>query len=218
MPIKIHKLDISPPARIAMMACEIHGVSAEMIDVKLEEGEHKTPQFLKLNPLHTIPVLEDGNFVLHDSQAILIYLTEVYAKDDSWYPKDVKQRALVNQKLFFNDSTLFKRLRDITYYVIVEGVKDVRQRLYDDVEEAYGFLEEFLSRTKFLAADHMTIADVAAIASVTSLMVIHPHDGKKYPKTVAWVREMEKQPFCKKYNAPGTAILDKVFHDKLKNN
>ncbi|XP_052753157.1 glutathione S-transferase 1-like isoform X2 [Galleria mellonella] len=211
MPIKIYKMDLSPPARSVMMACEVHGITAEMIDVNLIEQEHKTPQYLKMNPLHTVPVLEDGDLIISDR-----YVADVYGKDDSLYPKDIKQRAMVNQKLFFSNSTLFHRLRNITYYVLIEGMKIVPQRLYDDIEEAYGFLEEFLSRSKFLAGDHMTIADIAAISTVTSLLYVHPHDSKKYPKTVAWIKEMEKQPFCQKYNAPGSALLGKLFNEKIK--
>ncbi|XP_059048426.1 glutathione S-transferase 1-like [Achroia grisella] len=216
MPIKIYKVDLSPPARAAMMACEVNGVTAEMVDVDLGNGEQKTPKYLKMNPLHTVPVLEDGDLIITDSNAILIYLTEVYGKDETLYPKDPKQRAMVNQKLFFSGSILFNRLRNVTYYVIIEGMRVIPQRLYDEIEEAYGFLEEFLSRSKFLAADHMTIADIAAIANVTALRLILHHDEKKYPKTVSWIKEMEKQPFCKKYNAPGNVMLGKVFNEKLK--
>ncbi|KAJ8732162.1 hypothetical protein PYW08_014892 [Mythimna loreyi] len=218
MVIKLYGVDLSPPVRAAMMAFEIFNVPFEKIIVNLVANEHKTPEYLKKNPLHSVPVMEDGDFILHDSHAILAYLADVYGKDDSWYPKEVKKRALVNQKLFFDTAILFPRLRNVTYSIVMEGKKTIEQKLLDDIEEAYGFFEAFLSQTTYLAADHVTIADVAALANMTTLEFILPVDEKKYPKITRWLTNGKNTPYCKKQNEPGAVQLDEIVKKSTSSN
>ncbi|XP_073951121.1 glutathione S-transferase 1-like [Choristoneura fumiferana] len=214
MVVKLYKNDVSPVARACMMACDLLNVQAEMIDVDVFKGEHLAPEFVKKNPLHAVPVLEDGDLVLHDSHAILMYLAEKYDKNGSLYPKDMKQRALVNQKLFFSISFVYMRLRDITGPLIFEGEKPSEKR-FKAIDETYGFLEEFLSRTKYLAGDSMTIADISAFASGVALGFLVELDGQKYPKLHAWMTTMKQMPVSQKFNAPGHSAYEKFIKKLL---
>lgn len=65
---------------------------------------------IQINFQHVVPTLVDGDFVLWESRAINTYLVSAYAKDDSLYPKDLKKRAIVDQRLYF-DASLFEKLR-----------------------------------------------------------------------------------------------------------
>nr|AIL29313.1 glutathione S-transferase epsilon 4 [Cnaphalocrocis medinalis] len=207
MPAKLYKMDLSPPARAAMLACEIFNVPVELVDTNLMAGEHLKPEFLKMNPCHTIPVLVDGDITLHDSHAIIMYLADTYGNNSALYPKDVKQRALVNQKLFFNSSVLFTRLRNVTIPAFKEGVKGLDDKKRTDIEEAYKYLEAFLSGTKYLAGNTITIADIAALTTIGGLSYIVPLDGDKYPKLKAWFEELENKPYSQKVNAGGAKAL-----------
>lgn len=60
-------------------------------------------------PQHTIPLLDDDGFYLADSHAINAYLVQKYGKDDSLYPKNLKERAKVDERLHFDNGTLFSR-------------------------------------------------------------------------------------------------------------
>lgn len=60
--------------------------------------------------MQTVPLLDDDGYILSDSHAISAYLAEKYAKDDSLYPKDIKKRGKVNEKLHFDNGILFQRL------------------------------------------------------------------------------------------------------------
>lgn len=206
-------MDFSPPSRSCMMACGIFGVPFEKIPVNLFKSEHLTPEFLEKNPLHTIPVLEDGDFILYDSHAIMAYLADTYGNDESWYPKDTKKRALVNQKLFFNTAIIYRRLRNITYYVFQRGRKTLEQDWLDDIAEGYSFLEAFLLKTKYIAGDHVTIADVAILSHLATLEYILPVDATKYPNTSAWFENLKTTSYAKKYNEEGA----KALYDLLKN-
>lgn len=92
------------------MLAKALGVQLNLKALNLQAKEHLTPEFLKLNPQHTIPTLVDNNFAIWESRAILGYLVEKYAKNDSLYPKDPQKRAVVNQRLYFDMGTLYQRL------------------------------------------------------------------------------------------------------------
>jgi len=71
--------------------------------------DHLKPDFLKLNPAHQVPVLVDDDLVLAESRAIMMYLMNSRQPDSTLYPKDPKQRALVDQRLFYDATVVFER-------------------------------------------------------------------------------------------------------------
>ena len=82
------------------------------------KGEHLTPEFLKLNPMHTTPTVVDGELVMSESRAIACYLANKYAKDDSFYPRDPVKRLHIDQKLYFETGTVHKAYTDILYHML----------------------------------------------------------------------------------------------------
>ncbi|XP_047336458.1 glutathione S-transferase 2-like [Impatiens glandulifera] len=74
-------------------ALNLKGLSYEYKSVNLTKGEQFNPEFEKLNPLHFVPVLVDGDIVVSDSLAILLYLEEKYPQIPL-LPSDPKLRAL----------------------------------------------------------------------------------------------------------------------------
>lgn len=76
--------------------------------------EQLKEDFIRINPQHTVPTLDDDGFILTESRAIALYLVEKYFPDGhSLYPKDMNQRALINQRLQFDCGTLYPRIRTI---------------------------------------------------------------------------------------------------------
>ncbi len=75
--------------------------------VSIPKGEQMKPEFLKLNPQHTIPVYKEGDLVLNESRAILAYLATVH-RDEELYPRDPKVRAMVDCRLYFDQGLLQK--------------------------------------------------------------------------------------------------------------
>lgn len=80
--------------------------------------EQLKEDFIKINPQHTLPTLDDNGFILTESRAIAVYLVEKYFPDGHpLYPKDVKQRALINQRLQFDCGTLYPRIKAIQVHI-----------------------------------------------------------------------------------------------------
>ncbi len=93
------------------MTLEILKVPYECKIVNMFAGETRAPEFLKLNPQHTVPVYKDGDLVLNESRAILTYLATTHG-GGQLYPADPKVRAKVDCRLYF-DAGFFNKTRDI---------------------------------------------------------------------------------------------------------
>ena len=88
--LKLYDYKISGNCYKARLMLWLLKLKHEIIPVALEKGEHKSPKYLKLNPFGQVPVLVDGDIIVRDSQAILIYLAQQYNTDD-WLPNGYLQ-------------------------------------------------------------------------------------------------------------------------------
>ena len=107
-PIDVHGMPASAPCRIVNMTAECLGVEYNFKLLDLMAGDHMKPEFLAINPMHNIPTMVDGDFVMNESRAIAAYLVNKYGKDDQLYPKDADVRARVDQKLYFDMGVFYK--------------------------------------------------------------------------------------------------------------
>ena len=115
MPVDLYYISLSPPCRAVMMTAYLAGVDTNLKMLNLMAGEQMKPEFLKMNPMHKVPTIDDDGFYVTESQAICAYLVSKYAKNDSLYPTDPHRRALVDKMMNFDASTFFPNLRD--FYV-----------------------------------------------------------------------------------------------------
>lgn len=114
MSVDLYYLSLSPPCRAVMMTAYMAGVDVNLKVVNMLAGDHLKPEFLKINPLHQVPVLVDGDFILNESRAISAYLVNQYGqKVRHLYPDDPQTRAAVDELLYFDQSVLFINFRDL---------------------------------------------------------------------------------------------------------
>lgn len=82
--------------------------------MNLFEKEQLNDEFLKVNPQHTVPVLVDGDYILSESRAIATYLAEkTYPNGHSLYPLDAKKRGIINNRLHYDATVVYPRIRAI---------------------------------------------------------------------------------------------------------
>lgn len=103
----------SPPSRACLMLARYLQLDIEVKSVNLAAGENRTEEFLKLNPVHKIPVLDDDGFVVTESRAILAYLVNSTDADSTLYPAEAKARAMVDQRLYYDATVVFDKIVDL---------------------------------------------------------------------------------------------------------
>lgn len=97
MSISLHDYELSGNCFKVRQMLAWLGIGYERVPVDFFPGrEHKSAAFLaNVNPLGQVPVIQDGDFLLRDAQAILVYLASRYDKDARWYPEDPRRRGEV---------------------------------------------------------------------------------------------------------------------------
>lgn len=99
--------------------------------------------------------------------------------------------------------------------VIYGGEKIIPQVRIDRVKEDYGLLEKFLQGKKWVAGDHVTVADFSIVSSITTMDVVVSIQGAQFPNIAAWIERMEKLPYYDQ-NKTGLDQIRKVIEDNLK--
>ncbi|RWS25160.1 uncharacterized protein B4U80_03850 [Leptotrombidium deliense] len=159
--------------------------------IKLWEGEHLKPEFEKLNPQKLVPTVVDDGFALGESRAIMQYLCNQYAPENAIYPKCPKKRAVVDRMLNFD----FGLLKSIWDWMGPQGLerKPPNAELEKEfVKQLTVLNEHFLKNQKYVAANHLTIADFTILISVTLLYALD-YDLSKYANIQSWLSQLEKE-------------------------
>jgi glutathione S-transferase len=139
------------------------GVDFQSITVNLLTGQHREPGFLKVNPAGKIPVLIDGDFVLTESVAIVLYLAEKYP-EKGLIPKDLQQRAEVNRWMLFTATELEQPLWRISrhtamYPKALRLPGEVSLARQDFVEMA-AIMEAHMRGRPYAVGDEFSVADI----------------------------------------------------------
>ncbi len=167
-------------------------IDYDEIIVDLLNGEHKTPEFLALNPRGQVPVLVDGDVTIYDSQAILVYLVNKYSGGEKWLPMDPVGRARVMQWLSFaanevHHGPFLARLHFLLGVPLDLALAQERSHA------ALRILDDHLAKNTWLVADHPTIADIAVFPYVGLV-----REGKVsldgYPHVLAWIDRIRALP------------------------
>ena len=138
------------------------GVDFEALSVNLQAREHWSPEFLELNPAGKVPVLVDGDLVLTESVAIVLYLAEKYP-DRGFIPADPQLRADAYRWILFAVTELEQPLWRIARHTVLYPERD---RLPADVTLARrefltmaAVLEEHLKDRTYVAGEQVSVAD-----------------------------------------------------------
>lgn len=156
--IRIHRHALSGHSHRVQLFASLAGIDYELVDVDLVAGEHKKEPFLSLNPFGQVPVIEDGETAIADSNAILVYLARKYAPD--WLPTDPVQEAEV-QKFLSLAAGEIANGPAAARLVTVFGAQLNTEHAMVVAKIAFDRLEQHLEGRQWLVGDRPTIADVA---------------------------------------------------------
>ena len=190
--LKLYRHPLSGHAHRAELFLSILGLDAEIINVDLMTGEHKQEAFLKKNIFGQVPVLEDGEITIADSNAILVYLANQYDQEHSWLPIEPAKAAEVQRFLSVAAGPIAQgpaTARLINLF----GAKLDHVKAIETSHNVLSTLDEHLEGRNWLATDHPTIADISNYAYIA-----HAPEGdvslQHYPNIRAWLQRVEALP------------------------
>ncbi|XP_076300998.1 glutathione S-transferase 1-like [Lasioglossum baleicum] len=217
MPIDFYYFPPSPPCRSVMLLAKAIGVHLNLKTINVLKGEAMKPSYLKLNPQHTIPTIDDNGFILCESRPIMGYLVSKYAKNDSLYPTDSKKRAKVDQMLYFDHGTLFTNVLK-TYVPVVFGQTNTpNEDGVQAMERSCELLNTFLEDSEFVAGDTLTIADFS-ISTTICVLQCFSFDIGRYDNVAAWYNRckehLDKFGF-EDVHAVGTKMFTEMYQENF---
>jgi GST-like protein len=182
-------------ARIALEEC---GLAYALHPVDLAKGEHKTPQFLAMNPNGQIPVIVDRDgpggkpLTLSQSTAILLYCAE---KSGKFLPGEPAARAATLQAVM-SAST------DVTpifgAYFIARNAKEPHapavQLFRDRLRGMFLVWDASLAGSRFCAGDEVTIADFSLYAGYARIKGAAADIVEGLPNVARWAEAMGARP------------------------
>jgi glutathione S-transferase len=190
--LKLHHFPLSGHAHRAQLMLSLLGLPHQLVLVDLRQGQHKTEAFLRLNPFGQVPVLEDGDTVVFDSNAILVYLARQYDPTNRWLPADAAGQAAVQAWLSVA-AGLIAYGPAAARRVNVFGAKLNAEELIAASHQLLGVMESTLTQRAFLAAPSATLADVSAYSYIAAA----PEGGvdlSPYPQVRGWLARIEALP------------------------
>ena len=167
----------------AMWGLKELDVDFEFVPVNLLAGEHRRPEFLRLNPAGKIPVLVDGDLVIPESAAIVFYLADKY-REKGLMPGALKERAEVYRWVMFAVTEIEQPLWRITRHT---ALYPEDKRLPQDIALARdeftamaAILDRHMEGRQFIVGDRLTVADCVTAwlmdwANEQQLLAAHPH-------------------------------------------
>ena len=216
MKLYMHPVSMtSRPVRLFVADSKID-CDQQLVDVMT--GEHLQPPYGAINPNRLVPVLEDGDFRLTESSAILKYLADKIGSPA--YPKDLKQRAKVNEMMDWLNSNFY---RDWGYGLCYPQLFPHHKRRSDEAhaatvewgaENAKKWLQLLNDywigpNKQYLCGNTVTIADYFGAGLVTLGEVIRV-DFSKYPNVKRWLDNVKKLPSWDKTNVEFYGLVDAV--------
>ncbi|CAG5033671.1 unnamed protein product [Parnassius apollo] len=214
MAIDLYYTPSSAPCRVVLLVAAALNIQLNPHVVNLRGGEQLQPEFLKLNPQHTVPTIVDDGFSLWESRAISRYLVNTYGVDSSLYPTDPKVRALVDQRLDFDIGTLYPRFAEYFYPQIFAGAS-ADKALHGKLQEGLKFLNTFLEGNKYAAGNELTLADLSLVATVSTIDAagISLHE---YPNVERWFELVKKTaPDYEEANGRGIQVFKAMVKNLL---
>lgn len=188
--ITLHGFPLSGHSHRVELFLSLLGLDADIQTVDLANGAHKQPEFLAKNVFGQVPVLEDGDVTLADSNAILVYLATKYDAERTWLPENLADAARVQQFLSVAAGKIAFGPASARLVNVFGAGLDIDVAIAT-AHSVLTVLETHLEDRQWLVTDHPTIADVANYAYIA-----HAPEGnvslEAYPNIKAWLARIEQ--------------------------
>ncbi|RCJ30305.1 glutathione S-transferase [Nostoc punctiforme NIES-2108] len=208
--MKLYEFAPTRSIRVRWVLQEL-GVEFEAISINMRAGEHRTPDFLTINPTGKLPVLIDGEHIITESVAIALYLGEKYP-ESNLVPTDLLLRAQLYRWLLFTATELEQPLWRIARHTFIypeelrlpAEIPLARQ----DFTSMAVVLENHLLDRQFLVGEHVTVADF--VLAYTLDWANEVQLLATFPTLVDYMERMYKRPKASGRIADALASLNQT--------
>ena len=190
----------TPNGRKISIALEELGLDYEVVPVDLQANAQMKPEFLKLNPNHKIPVLEDGGLVIWESGAILLHLGERHDPKGLILPKEPKQRIEAIQYAFFQTGGIGPNLGRLGAALRKPGEKnqEMIETFRSEVARLIGVLERILGDGRPYLAGPYSIGDIMHFPWLKLMLDLGAKEITEQKRVVEWLQRIAARPAVRK--------------------
>ncbi len=198
----------SPFSWRALLTAEIKRVPYESRLLEFSKGDHKSPEYLKVNPRGKVPALRDGDFVVAESVAIMAYLDKRYPAP-ALFGESPEQTGRIWQSImefkYYAEPLLDRIGRPLLFGTVEEHSDDIQaaaKALHGELQA----MEKSITRYGWLADGSLSAADIASYTFVEFLLRITGKPdarplrlgfdtfGERYPKLEGWRGRIRELP------------------------
>jgi glutathione S-transferase len=217
MAVEIFWVSGSPFSWRVLLAAEVKGVEYQSNLLSFDKGEHKTPEYRKLNPRGRTPFLRDGDFVLTESLALMVYLDRI-GSGPPLFGTSPRETARIFEALSEIASDFervgFAFVEPILFESASTGDTTPLTKSASKVRAELAHFEARLTAHDHLAGAALSAADLAAYTGIMLALRAAGKDIAKdldlqllplethYPRLAAWAKRMEALPGYAKVYPP----------------
>lgn len=189
--MKLYHHPLSGHAHRAHLFLSLAGIPHDLVLVDLAKGEHKSDGFLKLNRFGQVPVLVDGDVVVPDSIAIMVYAAKKFGKSE-WLPDEPTDAAAVQRWLSVSTGQIFNGPCVARLITVFDAKFDAREA----IERSHAILtiiDAELQGRDWIALARPTAADAALYSYIANAPEGNV-DLSGYANVLAWLSRVEALP------------------------
>ncbi|OSD08171.1 glutathione transferase Ure2p class [Trametes coccinea BRFM310] len=156
------------PIKVGIVLQEL-GLEYDVVPTNIQKGEHKQPEFLKLNPNGRVPALVDhsnGDFTIWESDAIIMYIVDKYDKERKLSFGDTSDdKYTLLQWLFFQASGQGPYFGQAFWFMLYhpERIPSAVERYQKEILRVIGVLDGVLAKQEWLVGGKLTVADLSFV-------------------------------------------------------
>lgn len=195
--LKIWGRKNSSNVRKALWIAEELGLEYESLNAGGAFGVNDQPEYLAKNPNGVVPMIEDGEFVLWESNTIVRYLAAQYAAGSSLYPASPKVRAQAEKWMDWTTSTLAAPFRPV-FWGVVRTPADKQDwtqinAAIAEVERLLVIVDAALAHQPYLSGDEFGVGDIP-LGCFAYPWFEMPIERRELPHLKAWYERLQQRP------------------------
>ena len=204
-PVIIYIESLSAPSLAVISLALLNNIKHEVKEVAPSKGGNLNPEFKEISPFGVVPAINDNGFKLYGGHAVLRYLCDTKEVSSNWYPKDPKERAIVDSYLdWHRENTEKCSIYFTTYYAHTMPRTyffwDATEMKKLTIKALYDLENVFLKDSQYITSNNeMSIADLSAACVIIQIRVTKIN-FEKLPKVSKWLEECMKCPELQKAN------------------